>query len=484
MGQPEAGPSRIPIAGSRTNTVRVVSQPNPPPMPGAMFTTPGRPNPDLARGETPDKATQHLTSPAPDPAPTPATRPLTLAQTHPLDTSTTAQPSAQALQQFPGSGSEDDNPMAPTPTTRQRSSPAKRKSLPDPDDWRLQASASDLRMSRMESTLEKLANVTFGLAQETARIKAEPVTQTVYAPRPPTPAEVKINVSLPKHLDGSKPDKVFEWINGMEFFFKANGNISDERKIAAACTRLDGMALQNIVNLRDMDVVPDCVTDDWEGFKAYIKSEFGPVDIVGSKEDELDRLRMNHTDTILAYTTEFRTIASFINWNDDTLRHRYYIGLPNRLKDEVARQGYKTGTLNQVIKCATTADSRYHARAAEKSTQPTTRPTQSSSTSYYKSSTASSNTTTTTTATDTRPNAHLLDSSGKLKAEEKQRRKAEGLCLYCGAKDHQAADCGRGKATNRAKSTPPPPASERPRAKARAAEAIVEVESDDEDSKN
>ncbi|KAJ8489241.1 hypothetical protein ONZ45_g13655 [Pleurotus djamor] len=355
LGQPEAGSSRIPLPASRTNTA-----------------DPTRTSP-VAKHLTKPPST--ILSPAPDPAHTSATRPLTLAQTHPLDT-TMAQPSAQALQQFPGSGSEDDYPMAHATTTRQRSSPAKRKSLPDPDDWRMQASAADLRMARMESTLEKLTNATLNLAIQAANIKTEPVTQTVHTPRSPTPAEVKINVSLPKHLDGSKPDKVFEWINGMEFFFKAHGNISNERKIATACTRLDGMALQNIINLQGMDVVPEILVDDWEGFKAYIKSEFGPVDIVGSKEDELDRLRMNHTDTILAYTTEFKTISSYINWNDAALRHRYYVGLPNRLKDEVARQGLKTGSLNQVINCATTADSRFHARANEKSAQSTTRPTQ------------------------------------------------------------------------------------------------------------
>ncbi|KAJ8456894.1 hypothetical protein ONZ45_g18536 [Pleurotus djamor] len=306
---------------------------------------------------------------------------------------------------------------------RQRSSPAKRKSLPDPDDWRMQASAADLRMARMESTLEKLTNATLNLAIQAANIKTEPVTQTVHTPRSPTPAEVKINVSLPKHLDGSKPDKVFEWINGMEFFFKAHGNISNERKIATACTRLDGMALQNIINLQGMDVVPEILVDDWEGFKAYIKSEFGPVDIVGSKEDELDRLRMNHTDTILAYTTEFKTISSYINWNDAALRHRYYVGLPNRLKDEVARQGLKTGSLNQVINCATTADSRFHARANEKSAQSTTRPTQPSSSSYYKPSTASSNTTTTTDTRPERPPPRLFrQTQGRRKAAPQGQR--------------------------------------------------------------
>ncbi|KAJ8456583.1 hypothetical protein ONZ45_g18662 [Pleurotus djamor] len=160
-------------------------------MPGALFATPHRPIPDLARGETPDKATQHLLSPAPDPAPTPTTRPLTLAQTHPLATQTTAQPSTQALQQFPGSGSDDDYPTAPTTTTRQRSSPAKRKSLPDPDDWRLQASASDLRMTRMEDTLEKLTNATLNLAVQAGNIKTEPVHTNRHTPRSPTPAEVQ-----------------------------------------------------------------------------------------------------------------------------------------------------------------------------------------------------------------------------------------------------------------------------------------------------
>jgi hypothetical protein len=59
------------------------------------------------------------------------------------------------------------------------------------------------------------------------------------------------------------------------------------------------------------------------------------MDLVGEAESKLENLSMKPTQRIAKYLVEFNRLASITKWDNCTLRHQFYCGLPARIKDEV-----------------------------------------------------------------------------------------------------------------------------------------------------
>jgi hypothetical protein len=163
---------------------------------------------------------------------------------------------------------------------------------------------------------------------------------------------------------------------------------------------------------------------------------------------------MKTNERIAKYMVRFNRLASQLTWGDSALRHQFYRGLPDRIKDEMTKVDYEN-TLMGIRNSAQKIDQRYWTRELEKrrdseaehskpnikskarSMEP--RPTPSSSTSKPKSSSYR-----TSDASSSKPKpayANKLGSDGKITQTEKERRQKEGLCMYCGGKGHIAADC-------------------------------------------
>jgi hypothetical protein len=87
---------------------------------------------------------------------------------------------------------------------------------------------------------------------------------------------------------------------------------------------------------------------------------FGPYDQTGDAESKLVSLKMTSGQRITQYIVHFNSLAPCCDWGDATLCHRFYEGLPNRLKDEVSRgDDGKPRTLNLMRIKAQNADARY-----------------------------------------------------------------------------------------------------------------------------
>src|SRR5271163_3525909 len=68
---------------------------------------------------------------------------------------------------------------------------------------------------------------------------------------------------------------------------------------------------------------------------------------------------------IVKYDVEFNRLAICTGWNSTVLRHRYYSGLAERIKDIMGQQ-VKPTTLNDTKKLAHSIDARYWERLREK----------------------------------------------------------------------------------------------------------------------
>jgi len=104
---------------------------------------------------------------------------------------------------------------------------------------------------------------------------------------------------------------------------------------------------------------------NWEEFVIELQTTFGPHDPVADAEHQLDHLRMKENHHANRYMVDFNRIASQIwGYGDGALRHHFYTGLPDRIKDEISCVG-KPRTLNGLRILTQEIDARYWERKEE-----------------------------------------------------------------------------------------------------------------------
>ena len=197
--------------------------------------------------------------------------------------------------------------------------------------------------------------------------------------------------------------------------------------------------------------------DNYRQFVLELQTNFGPHDPVGDAEHQLDHLTMTDGQRITKYVVEFNRIASQIRgYGEGALRHHFYNGLPDRIKDEISRVGKPT-TLSDLRQLAQAIDARYWERKSEVSRQtkptsapsvlrnsPNTTPTVSKDTKESKGKAA-----TTSGASANNPDlTSKLGKDGKLTTVERKHCFDNKLCMFCGLAGHMAKDCP--KSTSRA----------------------------------
>jgi hypothetical protein len=106
--------------------------------------------------------------------------------------------------------------------------------------------------------------------------------------------------------------------------------------------------------------------DDWSAFIRTLRTQFGPINPTADAEDGIDILKMHENQNIVQYNVKFNSLAIRTGWNDSVLRHRYYCGLAERIKDIMGQQGKPT-TLEAMKTLAHSIDFRHWERLHEKS---------------------------------------------------------------------------------------------------------------------
>jgi hypothetical protein len=208
-----------------------------------------------------------------------------------------------------------------------------------------------------------------------------------------------------------------------------------------------------------------------------LKRVFGPRDPVTDATIAIEALRYKDSTKATRYTIEFNQQARRTGWNDQALARQYYKGLPDRLKDEVARIG-KPATLRALQELVDTLDQRYWERQSEitrdkKSTSAnqTNKPASSDNRSDNRSGNNNNNNTVhkpnsqqqsrkdqkkpssaaaglSSSSSNNKANtfSDILGPDGKLKPEERKHRMDNNLCLRCGGMGHTVSNCSQTKA--------------------------------------
>ena len=278
-----------------------------------------------------------------------------------------------------------------------------------------------------------------------------------------TPHE-KDNVRDPDPFDGSDPNKLRAFFAQLELVFKARPRTfdSDERKVTYALSYLKGTALQwfEPYLLEGYSEEPPLFLYSYEAFQDELRINFGPYDATGAAEHDLENLRMTEGQRIAKYITQFNRLATQVRWGTAALRYQFYKGLPDRLKDRISEVG-KPETLEGLRNLAQSLDHRYWERKAEQSrdhnksgksankpersdNKPPT-PQKSSAPSGLQPPSSSkptpSGNNSARTSKEKKPYSDKLGKDGKLTQEERQRRFANNLCLFCGGPGHTAGAC-------------------------------------------
>jgi hypothetical protein len=329
-------------------------------------------------------------------------------------------------------------------------------------------------------TGQSLANAIMLMTQELCRREG--------APR-------NVKTKEPDTFDGSDPRKLNNFILLCNLYFRNSPSYSDdEAKVAFALSYLRGTALEYFEPaIMDSDNVPDWM-DNWSAFIRALRTQFGPIDPTADAEDSIDNLKMQDNHRIVKYNVEFNRLSIRTGWDDSVLRHRYYSGLAERIKDIMGQQG-KPATLEAMKALAHSIDARHWERLREKSrsnkNKPENKPDHKSDEKKPSTSGNSSNNSnkkpthnhnhnapstsnnksgkTTSSSGNSASLSDKLGKDGKLTPQERQRRFDNNLCMFCGGPGHTAKDCK--KSTSSAS-----------KAKARAAQA-KEKESPDPKAK-
>ncbi|CEL53690.1 hypothetical protein RSOLAG1IB_11425 [Rhizoctonia solani AG-1 IB] len=140
---------------------------------------------------------------------------------------------------------------------------------------------------------------------------------------------------------------------------------------------------------------------------------------------------LQQTTSTADYVTEFRNISADLDWNDSALQDQFLRGVHWKVKEQIALQDSDPSSIEELFNVAIRIDNirRENDENRPKRPQP---------------SGQRATTTTTTSTTSTARRVEIEKSPNYVAPEERDRRRAEGLCVKCREKGHIFRNCPNG----------------------------------------
>ena len=173
----------------------------------------------------------------------------------------------------------------------------------------------------------------------------------------------------------------------------------------------------------------DGMLESYDAFITILDEMYGDQSSVDEINHKLTRLRQ--TGPMSDYVSQFRVLAARSGWNEPALLSRFKDGLSHEVRSLLTANAHLLTTLRETQNAAILAyqniqnRNRFQRSPQNQSQQPHRR------TPAFHS------------ASSVGPSPMEVDAikTKHISAEEKQRRRENNLCLYCGGKDHYNADC-------------------------------------------
>ncbi|RXK39408.1 hypothetical protein M231_03361 [Tremella mesenterica] len=303
----------------------------------------------------------------------------------------------------------------------------------------------------LNSHLELMMNRIMQLEQDLASAQLHQAPTTITSKKEP-----KINSPAP--FSGRK-DEAMEFLLKCDMVFDTQPQTYalNTTRIAFVTNLLKDEAYRWVMPhlMLPQDQKPAWV-QDWSLFKEEFKRMFEDTNIIETARHKLKTLRQ--TGSATSYATEFQRHAAYLNWNDEALRHNFFDGLKDDVKDKILTpNNFKTfgDLVNNSIKWDDLLFQRRKGTPFHKNPTPARLDTPvirnrpfTFQPSFRQIHTPSH----TSTSASAGPTPMEVDAVrprfSPLTNEERTFRINNKLCLYCGKPGHMAHEC-RVRSNNR-----------------------------------
>lgn len=258
----------------------------------------------------------------------------------------------------------------------------------------------------------------------------------------------KLKIAAPDKFDGTR-SKLEGFLLQVDLNFRMNpsGFTSDEQKIAFIASYLSGQALQWVTPLF---FKVDPVTTSYTSFREAFKKRFADPDEERKAERKLETMTQGKRSAA-AYAAEFQLEASKTTWDDAAKKSRFRAGLRDDVLDLlVTIPSTQLVTFQDFVDQAIACDDRLFERRQDRSrrlrdatppasSRPISSPIKPSAPGKASSTTSSAFSNTGFTG----PAPMELGATRQIQVTEaeRQRRRENNLCLYCGQPGHIIRQC-------------------------------------------
>lgn len=295
---------------------------------------------------------------------------------------------------------------------------------------------SSIPMEEVLRVLQQLQEENANLRSAFDQLRATsstPPRPAVAVTTPVTQAAKEPRIGLPDKFDGTR-SKFRGFVNQIRMIIRMQPlrYPTEETRVGLIGTLLSGAALSWFSPLVEKD---SPLLEDFDNFLEEFTNTFGETDKERTATTKIRSLQQR-SRAASVYAAEFRQLACDVDWDDKALISAFRWGLRDDVKDLLLNLP-DPSTLSEAITQAVRCDNRLFERRQERR----------SSSGLYRADAA----TPTRQINTSMPEPMQIDASKvlRLSQEEKDRRRKEDLCLYCGDKGHKAHNCPKKVSTSK-----------------------------------
>ena len=203
---------------------------------------------------------------------------------------------------------------------------------------------------------------------------------------------------------------------------------NDSYKVAYMFSFMEGDAKLFVAHLIQAG---NPVLNNYDAFVSLMRRVFGNIDIVFNSTQIIMALKQERIGEVSQYIKDFEQAAVHLGWNQSALVAKFIDGLHEEVKCELLMRGDSIPTLLSAFHRAMIIDSnllkKYQVSKGYQGASlynPFVRKMREEDSNPFS-----------------RKTSNERKKRGPLTPEEKQQRRAKGLCMYCGAEGHMVATC-------------------------------------------